>query len=75
MEATLKRIRENVINECHLNGIAEEHIQFGYEYAEHLFEQNKNIAYSVVAGIEIAKGQQKRLNNHRRSVLNDGAFF
>lgn len=74
MESSLKRIREVIINECHLNQIANEYIQDGYEHAEYLFEQGRNIASSVIAGIEVAKGQQRRLNNFNRSVLNDGAF-
>lgn len=74
MESSLRRIREIIISECHLNQIENEHIQDGYEHAEFLFEQGRNIASSVIAGIEVAKGQQRRQNNFKRSILKDGAF-
>ena len=58
-------IRAVVISICKQQGIAKENIEFGYEYAETLFEKGHSFAYCIKEGVEVAKGQQIRANSPR----------
>lgn len=69
MKCLQSKIRSIITEECQARGIGAEHIQFGCEHAEYVFEQNKSLALSVKSGIAVAEGQQIRANNHNRSIL------
>ena len=58
-------IRAVVISVCREQEIADENIEFGYEYAETLADKGHSFGYCVKEGIEVARGQQIRANSSR----------
>ena len=63
------KMHEIITSECVAKGIAAEHIELGCEHAEYWFEKTNSLSQSVLSGIAVAKGQQKRAEHQRRSSL------
>lgn len=63
------KMHEIITSECVAKGIAEEHIELGRKHAEYWFEKTNNLSQSVLSGIAVAKGQQKRADHQSGSSL------
>lgn len=68
----IERAKQLVFNECTIEGLSREAIEVGADWAEdQLVNRNQSIARAVKGGIEIAKGEQKRIEDADRRLLRE----
>ena len=60
IEVLRKRIKRIVTEECHQRNISAEHIETACEHALYTFEETSDFSSSILSGVRVAEGQQKR---------------
>ena len=61
----LEQIFTLVTEECLRRNINCVHIEWGCEYAERIFKETGSFSASVLNGIAVAEGEQKRENHYK----------